>query len=541
MPRIHVRGMASTGAGPLTMTAAPTDEQPATTGATRVMSVVARTAAVLLCTSGVPLLTLGLVHWAYGVPISSYRPLINDEVAYWHQALTFVHAGFSGGYYTLEEATNPSGFTPFGPHGPGFVVLYGLVGWTADWHRHSVVVINLIALGCAGWILATCARLTSVRVWLAATFLATFWPLPYWAATGMQESFHHAGAIVMAALFARVLSAPTSRAIAIAGSVVLCVLAVTRPTWIILMPLWAVALRRHASRRQLTVAVSAWLAVAVAILFVYSRITAPFSTGFFFLKVMSLSVGFRAVLDNLMFNIDRTLNLSDYQPLEILQRIQYWTFMLAGLALGVRVLWKHSDWRSAAIHLLLATGTMLTALALMLALYTLTNQAEFRVLSAFLLFGGLVVLAAPGRAPAGLAALLILSNIAAAGTFVREFGAGHRDHFIWDRRGVYELENALNGRVEHQANRPRWCNTLLTAQYPPQLIGVPAGIGLSVVREPDRIAMPPRSRYLLLDEPSLAEFTAPLNVKPLLTLPYGTLYENLDARCPPDTAPARSR
>ena len=67
--------------------------------------------AVLLCTCGVPLLTLGLVHWAYGVPISAYRPLINDEVAYWHQVSTFTHFGFNGGYYTLEEATNSSGFT----------------------------------------------------------------------------------------------------------------------------------------------------------------------------------------------------------------------------------------------------------------------------------------------------------------------------------------------------------------------------------------------------------------------------------------------
>jgi hypothetical protein len=488
--------------------------------------------AVLLCVCGVPLLTLGLVEWAYGVPISAYRPLINDEVSYWHQALTFSHAGFNGGYYTLEEATNPSGFTPFGPHGPGFVVLYGLVGWIADWHRHSVVVINLIALGCAAWLLATCARLTSARLWLAAAFLATFWPLSYWAATGMQESFHHVGAIVMAALFARALSAPTSRGIAIAGSVALCVLSVTRPTWIILMPLWAVALRPHASRRQLTVAVAAWLAVAAVVLFVYSRITAPFPTGFFFLRVMSLSVGFRAVIDNLMFNIDRTVNVTDYHRLEILQRVQYWIFLLVALALVVRGVWKRSEWRSApAVHLVLAAAAMFTALALMLLLYTLTNQAEYRVLSAFLLFGALVVIAAPGRAPALVVALLIVSNAAAAATFVDEFEAGHRDHFVWNPRGVYELEKALEGHVAYRANQSRWCNTLLTAQYPPHLIGVPAGIGLSVVREPDQVALPPRSRYLLLDAPSLAEFGAPLNMKTLAMLPYGTLYENLDARC----------
>jgi hypothetical protein len=248
------------------------------------------------------------------------------------------------------------------------------------------------------------------------------------------------------------------------------------------------------------------------------------------------------VLDNLMFNIDRTLNVSDYQPLEILQRLQYWIFLIAVLALVIRALWNRSEWRSApTLHLMLAGGAMLTALALMLALYTLTNQAEFRVLSAFLLFGGLVVLAAPGRAPASLVALLIVSNTVAAAIFVDQFEAGHRDHFIWDRRSVYQLEDALKGRVAYRTNSSRWCNTMLTAQYPPQLIAVPAGIGLSVVREPDRVAMPPHSRYLLLDEPSLSEFTAPLNVKALVTLPYGTLYENLDAGCSPEAVASRSR
>lgn len=500
----------------------------------------ARAAAVLLCTCVVPLITLALVQWAYGVSLSAYRPLINDEVAYWHQALTFARAGFSGGYYTLSEVTNPSGFTPFGHHGPGFPVLYGLFGAIGDWHRHSVVVLNIIALGCAGWCWATCARLRSSRLWLSVAFLATFWPMLYWAATGMQEPLHHAGAMVMAALFARVLSSPAPRWSVIAGSVVLCLLAVIRPTWIILMPLWGLSLRRQDSPRIRAVTVAAWLAAAVVILFVYTRMTAPFSTGFFFVKVMNLSVGFSAVIDNLTFNIDRTLNVADYTRLEILQRVQYWAVLLTVLGVALRGLWTRADWRSApAIHFILVAGAMLTALALMLVLYTLTNQAEHRLLSAFLLFGALVLLAAPGRAPAIVVALLIVSNAAAAGTFVDEFVSGHQDHFVWDRRGLYQLEEAVAGHIAYDANRPRWCNTLLTAQYPPHLIGVPAGIGLSVVREPDQVAMPPRSRYLLLDAPSLTEFTAPLHVKTLAMLPYGTLYENLDARCEPDAARER--
>ena len=101
-----------------------------------------------------------LVHVFFGTPLSAYRPLINDEVAYWHQALTFSHAGFNGGYYTVDEATNPSGLTPFGPHGPGFAVLYGSSGAVFGWHRHTAVIVNLIAIGVASWAWVSLTTLT---------------------------------------------------------------------------------------------------------------------------------------------------------------------------------------------------------------------------------------------------------------------------------------------------------------------------------------------------------------------------------------------
>ena len=54
-----------------------------------VRAVVGRSAAVLLCVAGVPVLVVSLVHVFFGVSLSAFRPIINDEVAYWHQALTY--------------------------------------------------------------------------------------------------------------------------------------------------------------------------------------------------------------------------------------------------------------------------------------------------------------------------------------------------------------------------------------------------------------------------------------------------------------------
>jgi hypothetical protein len=229
------------------------------------------------------------------------------------------------------------------------------------------------------------------------------------------------------------------------------------------------------------------------------------------------------------------VTVEEYGPLELLHRLQYWLLLAAAGALAVTAWRRRLAQRDAPTaptpHLMIVAAMMSVALAMMLLLYTLTNWAEHRVLSAFLLCGALLSVAAPGRMPLVLAGALVASNVLTASTFLRSFEQSRRDHFIWDRRGVYTLEDALAGNVSYRADQPRWCNTLLTSQFPPYLIAVPPGIGLSVVREPDQLRLPPRSRYLLLDEPAQVELKDATHITPIAELPYGTLYYNLDADC----------
>jgi hypothetical protein len=489
--------------------------------------------ATLLCAACVPLLVIGLVRWLFDAPLSAFRPVLSDEVYYWHEALTFAHAGLKGGYYTLEEVTNPSGVTPFGPHGAGFVMLYGLIATVVEWHRHSVLVLNLIVIAIAGWVWASYARLSTARLWLSILLLATFWQMVFWASTGMQESFHHAGAIAMAALFAAALASPPSTRLTVAGSAALVVLSLVRPTWIILMPLWALVTTRQSGRSRIIAAVAVSVAAGAVMLMIFNRTVAPYSRGFSFVELFNRAPGNPSIVENLTFNLRRTIMFSEYDVLEILHRIQYWGFLVAALALAVGLWWRRAGWRSGPFaHLAVAATAMLTILGMMLVLYSLTNWAEHRVLSAFLLFGALLTLAAPGRAPLLLVAALIVSNVATAGTFRRVFEAKRQEQFVWDRRGIDSLQELLTAnRVAYRNDVSRWCNTLLTAQEPPYLIAVPPGIGISVVRESDQMSVPPHSRYLLLDESALIHFRRPLHVKPLGTLPYGTLYLNLESGC----------
>lgn len=489
-------------------------------------------AAALLCIAGVPLFVVMLVRTFYGVPITAYRPIINDEVAYWHQALTFSTHAFHGGYYTLDEATNASGLTPFGPHGPGFAVLYGTFGSVFGWYRHSVVMLNLFALAVAGWVWVSCTRLRAPRLLLSAALLLTFWHMIFWAPTGMQEPLHHAGAIVMAALFVTALEPSPRTWLRIAGWIVLAVLAFVRPSWVILFPAWALVVSRNARGSIRLVAFAGSALLALSILFAYSRTAAPYGQGFFFLRAASLTVGAKSIADNVLSNFRRIGMPDQYEAIELIHRYQY-AAMLVASAVTAIVAWRRRRARtSPVLPFVVVVFAMGGALAGMLLLYEFTNFAEHRILSAFLLFGALLCLATPGRIGPLLAGGLIASNLAVTATALRNVEAVRRDAFVWDRRGVFELEDAIAGKLVYRRDAPRWCNTLLAAQYPPHLIAIPAGIGLSVVRKPELFPGPPRSHYVLLDDAMRGGFTHPLHLDPIATLPYGTLSVNKDAGCP---------
>jgi hypothetical protein len=302
----------------------------------------------------VPVLVVTLVHGFFGVPLSSYRPIINDEVAYWHQALTFTRAGFNGGYYTLGEVTNPSGLTPFGPHGPGFAVLYGTVGSLFGWYRHSAVILNLIAIGAAAWIWASLTRASIPRLLLGAAMLLTFWHMLYWAPTGMQESLHHAGAITLAGCFAAVLGTYRRWWVIGFGWVVLAVLAFVRPSWLLLFPLWAIATTRSSSRRMVAATVVASIVIGSVILFAYSRMTAPYEEGFFFLRAASLSLGLQSLVANVTGNVRRLSMPDEFHPIELLQRYQYGALLLATTIAAVAAMWGRRQTQDLIPHFAIA-------------------------------------------------------------------------------------------------------------------------------------------------------------------------------------------
>jgi hypothetical protein len=348
----------------------------------------------------------------------------------------------------------------------------------------------------------------------------------------MQESLHHAVAIVLAACFVSVLDPSPQRLTVMLGWALIGLASFLRPSWIILLPLWAVVTTRHTRWQVMAATIGGSLLFGALVLFAYSSTTAPYGTGFFFLRAASLSSPVQALLDNALANLQRIVRPGQYRTIELLQRYQYTAFLLATC---VAALWAHRRQRhipSLTLHLAVTAIVLAAALAAMLLLYEFASFAEHRVLSAFLLFGVLLCLAAPGRLGPLLVAGLVLSNVLTVRMALSEFESTWHDRFQWKGGDLSELEQAIDGKVVYRPGASRWCNTLLTSQYPTSLIVVPAGIGLSVIQRGALPRFPPRSRYLLLDDAVRAASPVPLKLDVIATLPDGTLYENREAECP---------
>jgi hypothetical protein len=143
------------------------------------------------------------------------------------------------------------------------------------------VILHLIALAIAGGVWASVSRVSVSRLFLSGLMLVTFWHVLFWAPTGMQEPLHHAGAIVMAAFFAAALGPSAPAWTIVSGWIVLAALSLIRPSWVLLMPLWAFATTRSARWPTILGMLAVSAACAAAALVVFSRTVAPTRQGSF--------------------------------------------------------------------------------------------------------------------------------------------------------------------------------------------------------------------------------------------------------------------
>ena len=473
------------------------------------------------------------VHSAFGSRLSDFRPYGSDEVYYWHQIRTFQAVGLQGGQYTLDEYENPSGLARFGFHGPAFPVLLGSLARLTGWFRDTPPRYNAAFLGVALAAVVLGLRLTVSRTLLLIAAVLSCGPVLHLLSSSFQESWHHAAAVISAALFAVALNTHRPhRGVEIGGWLLLSVFGLVRPIWLFLFPAWAIVTGdrtrpgRTALRMALAVAAAAVLLqgfVMLASPYAGSVLTDPSVDGFSRARWIVQQTS-----DHLQ-GLGR-LSLAEAYTQEALATHYFLQVVaLVGVA-GTFILAGRRFRRPAGTPLIrhgLVLGIwLISSLATWLILYPPTS---YRNLVPGVLFSIVVLCLSRIRAAAATGVVLVVANLLVFPWYQTDFIEKRRPNYDWDRRAAQVFTEAIEGEIRYTPAADRWYNTLLVTQYPPELINVPAGIGISTAWNPDEITGPLRSRFLLFEENAVQQLAHPVRLRQFGTLSYGNLYENLDA------------
>jgi len=472
--------------------------------------------------------------------------VVNDAIDYWLEAQAFWFAGFRGGYFTVDERPAPASFSHLGCHGPLFPMIHGLLGRLIGWHRWSIPVVHLALVAVALLFFARRASRDGRGRVLIPLCLATSWPALLLLPTSLQEGLHIAVSVFLAGALRRPLD---GRAMSVGmGGAVLAVLATAcliRPSWGLLFPAVLALMFAGASWRRRAVAAAAGVVLWAALIAAFAYTAAPYGREeFTFVKVARLEERASALLTRTETNARRLVAGS---ALEVQSRL-----MAAGLALAAgAAAWRARPRRELLLHAY-NLGSILLALFFT---YVYGLWIDFRVFGPHLLLTVLLLATSPLAVARRLALIALCAQAGSAGPFVeafREFSASYR----YDAARIDAFAAAARRALVFDAGQDAWCNTLVSVNPPyfyPEMVGLPPGLGVTMLF--GRAAPPPtlRSRYVLLDSDDSRPWAlgtptvrhlAPdhvhvtlggwlsLDLQPLAPTPIGELYQNLDAHCP---------
>jgi hypothetical protein len=272
-----------------------------------------------------PALVVSVLLLPMGGTIGNCIPIWTDEVHYWNEVAVFQGAGFRGGYTTVDEQAAPAGWCHFGPHGPGFPLIYGSLARLLGWQAWSGPLFNLLFLALASLVWARAVRFDVTILKFSCLFFATSWPLLLFIPSTMQETLHVSFALLIASAIQRRYIWTTFFLI-VAASLI-------RVTWALVLIPWATLFTGLVRKRDI-VKLSVLVASSILILFLISRyICSPYPgpAADFFAHLASL-VGFERDLSQFVIpNLMRFPFEGSFGFLDEVQRVEIIDLILVAL------------------------------------------------------------------------------------------------------------------------------------------------------------------------------------------------------------------
>jgi hypothetical protein len=472
---------------------------------------------------------------------------MSDEIYHWHQAATFARAGFDGGYYSVNEKIAPAAFSHFYTWGAFAPAFYGTLAWLMGWSLSSYVLLNALLLTVAiVWFVYVVDASLQQMAWLAIV-LTTFLPIALYLPTNMQQLLHLSIALVISAGFYRqikVADPPTFYA-TLPLFIFISLAALVRPTWaLFLLPAFLLS-SRNRSKTFLVLGglIAAGITVALASLFhstaaPYPRARAGASGGHLrgelFAALDSSMLGainmlFQQLFGNIATTIQGPAYIAGQRVLLLAMLAAFGAIALGGRRRrALSQLSEHWVTREAAFHVYNLASIYLATMTL----HETFRGRDYRVLAPHVLLSVALAVGFRRQWIASATAVSMLMMTPSALVLYGSYSQYHRD----GPKRVEMWKVRLGDKLAYDplASDP-WCNTLLHSldyfEFEPALLsGIDPGIGLSWL---DRRAAPESfaSRYLILTHSDFAQFGKEARLRPLLPVPGGVLYVNLDRDC----------
>jgi hypothetical protein len=480
-------------------------------------------------------LTYGLVTLHVGASLSDYIPVTSDKIVYWSEIQSFKQVGFGAGYYTFDEDPARLAFIHFDAHGPVFPALYGLLARVFGWDLNTAPWFDLVLVTGALGVFVAIVQPDGKQLAATAVIIATCWPLLLYLPMTNQESLHHALALILAALFYRLIQC--DGAVNLSSKILLfgCLLLATalRYFWApLFIPFLVLSVRQRAGRR-LVFAVTLALVLMAGMLALQQVWTAPYPYRLNpVLRTLRTSIpGSLRMFAELV--IDNLEAFNHGHAFEIVQRYQILLAIFLGAAAGLIL--RRNPARKPALsggEILFHLLNLGPVLLVNLLLYDMFDFRDWRAMAPHLLVT-LLLLVAFWRMWV-LVPLIALSLVALPQFMDQYKTMGDEATSTYERASYTAFEDILARHIHYESDQDAWCNTLLVPvglDFPYELTAVPPGIGLSFAFSIERVDLPVKSRYLLLDDPTYEVWQRRLNVDRLDTTTLGSLYLNLDADC----------
>jgi hypothetical protein len=476
-----------------------------------------------------PLLAVSLMLAFCGRTLLDCGPFFSDEVYYWNEVAAFARAGFDGGYFAPNEQTAPWPLFHFGPHGPGYPIVYGSIAKVFGWYRLSAPFYNVVLMMLSAGFWVWCCRPDDRRLATGAFLMATFCPCLLYIPSTMQECLHFSIAFLLAGLAHSAINEQLPAKWSIPAFIAaVTVASLIRLTWVVVLIPWAAVFLSRESWRTRVIIVAVITALGPSILYVTRMIDAPYPTFVATLIADAKTNPYYAYAEFAQYfshGMYLFLAASWGETIEVAQRYEVTALVLAILV--AILLRKAVNLQS---HAFAAFNLVIISL-LTIGFYEIRWFRDYRVIAPHLLLSLLVLLSGGAYRWVLYIACIQLTFLV---PFYNYFSTSNQDRFAIQGAAIAKDREIIEKYVKYTPAECAWDNTILIAEgsYIYTLVAIPPGIGVSWIltqRDANPRPIPPRSRYLLMGGGhSDAVPPEKVHLRHLVHTDSGELYLNLD-------------